>query len=412
MTSPVFVLGGAQTDFSRNYAREGKSLLDLVGETLGAGLDAARVDAREIQVGHVGNFVGELFCHQAQLGGLLPSVRRELHGLPTSRHEAACASGSAAILAAMADLQAGYYDVALVLGVEMMRNVPGEVAAKHLGVAAFTGHEAQEARYAWPFLFNRFVEVYDERFGIDRRHLAAIARINFDNARKNPHAQTRRWVLDDANFAEDDEKNPKVEGRLRRHDCSQITDGGAAIVLATERFAAEHARRVGRSLDATPRILGWGHRTAPMGFDEKLDAAKADRSPWVLPHMRTAFEDAWRRAGVAGIDAVDAVELHDCFSITEYMTIEHLGLAPVGQGFRAVESGRIAPGGKTPVNPSGGLMGGGHPIGATGVRQGLDAHRQVTGSAGDYQVPGARRVQTVNMGGSGTTTMSFVVGTA
>ncbi len=258
MPSPVFVLGGAQTDFSRNFAREGKTILELFGETLDAGLDAARVDASEIQVGHVGNFVGELFCHQAQLGGLLPSLRRELHGLPTSRHEAACASGSAAILAAMADLQAGYYDVALVVGAEMMRNVPGELAAKHLGVAAFTGHEAEEARYAWPFLFNRFVEVYDARFGIDRRHLAAIARINFDNARKNPFAQTRRWVLDDANFSEDDEKNPKVEGRLRRHDCSQITDGGAVVVLATERFAAEHARRVGRSLEATPRILGWG----------------------------------------------------------------------------------------------------------------------------------------------------------
>ncbi len=94
------------------------------------------------------------------------------------------------------------------------------------------------------------------------------------------------------------------------------------------------------------------------------------------------------------------------------MTLEHLGLAPVGRGFEAVESGRIAPSGKTPVNPSGGLMGGGHPIGATGVRQVLDAYRQTTGAAGDTQVAGARRVQTVNMGGSGTTTVSFVVGTA
>lgn len=410
MNRPVFVLGGAQTDYSRHFAREEKTIFELMGEAVDAGLDAARVEPREIEVAHVGNFVGELFCHQAQLGGLFASLKPEFHGIPTSRHEAACASGSAAILAAMADLQAGYYDVACVVGVELMRNVPGELGAKHLGVAAWTGHEAEGARYAWPYLFNRFVEIYDERFGIDRRHLAAIARINFENAKKNPNAQTRRWVLTDESFAEDDEKNPLVEGRLRRHDCSQITDGGAVVVLATERFAAEHAKRTGRPLDQTPRIKGWGHRTAPMGFDEKLEVAKLAKSPWVLPHMRMAFEDAWRRAGVGGVDGVDAVELHDCFSITEYMTIEHLGLAPVGKGYQAVESGRIAASGETPVNPSGGLMGGGHPIGATGVRQLLDAHRQVTGTAGDYQVAGAKNVQTVNMGGSGTTTISFVVG--
>ncbi|MBS2018195.1 MAG: thiolase domain-containing protein [Deltaproteobacteria bacterium] len=410
VTAPVFLIPGVQSDFARNVTREGKSIFDLMRETFEASCDAAAIAPSEIQVAHVGNFVGELFCHQAQLGGLFASMHPSLYGVPTSRHEAACASGSAAILAAQSDILAGHYDLACVLGVEVQRNLPGEQAAKHLGVAAWSGHEAGEARYAWPYLFNRFAEYYEERFGLDHRHLVEISKVNFENARRNPNAQTRRWVIGEEQLGDDPEKNPPVEGMLRRHDCSQITDGAAVVFVASARFAEAYAKRRGRDLASLPRILGWGHRTAPMGLEQKLSFAEETKSPWVLPHMRMAFEDAWRRAGVSGIDAIDAVELHDCFSITEYITIEHLGLAPVGRGFEAVENGTIRADGRRPVNPSGGLMGGGHPIGATGVRQALDACRQVTGTAGDMQVANAKRVQTVNMGGSGTTTISLVVG--
>jgi len=411
VSAPIFVLGGAQSDFSRNVSRENKSIFDLMKETFEIASDAAAIDPADLEVAHVGNFVGELFCHQAQLGGLFASMSPALHGIPTARHEAACASGSAAILAAQADLLAGHYDLACVLGVEVLRNQPGESAAKNLGVAAWTGKEAQDARYAWPYLFDRFAQYYVKRFGLDHRHLVEIAKVNFENARANPHAQTRRWVLDDESYGDNPEKNPPVEGMLRRHDCSQITDGSAVLFLASARYAEEYAKRRGLDLATIPRILGWGHRTAPMGLDEKLEVAEQSKSPWVLPHMRMAFEDAWRRASVSGIDAIDAVELHDCFTITEYMTIEHLGIAPVGRAFEAIEAGTITKTGKRPVNPSGGLMGGGHPIGATGVRQALDAYRQVTGTAGDMQIPNAKRVQTVNMGGSGTTTISLVIGT-
>lgn len=412
MTMPVYILGGHQTDFAKHAARENKTIFELMKDTVDGALEATHMDPRDVQVAHIGNFNAELFCKQGQLGGLFASQRPEFHGIPTMRQEAACASGAASILSAMADLQSGRYDVACVLGVELMRNVPGEEAAANVGTAAWYGREAEGAKYIWPFLFSRFVDVYRERFGIDRAHLAEISRINFDNARKNPNAQTRKWVLSDAHFAADDEKNPVVEGNLRRHDCSQITDGGAALFLATPEYAQEYARKHGLKLENIPSIRGWGHRTAPMGMDEKLEAAKRANSPWVMHHMRATFEDAWRRAGIsgAGIEAVDAVEVHDCFSITEYMTIEHLGIAPIGKAFQAIESGRIKLGGKTPVNPSGGLTGVGHPIGATGVRQVLDAFRQTTGTAGDNQVEGARTVQTVNMGGSGTTVISFVVG--
>lgn len=406
MNAPVYLLGGYQTDFARNLTREAKGIGDLLREGVDGGLDATRLDAREVEVCHVGNFVGELFAGQGHLGGLVASLRREFHGLPTSRTEAACASGGAAILAAMADLQSGRYGLAVVLGVELMRNVPGDVAAKHLGCAALAGVETEGVRYVWPSLFARLADHYAERRGLERWQLVEVAKKNFSNAKKNPRAQTRGWVLTEAHFADDPEKNPAVEGALRRHDCSQITDGAAVVFLANEERAVRWAKARGVSLGEVPRVLGWGHRTAPMTLDEKLSLSLEAPGPWVMPHLRGAFEDAWRRAGIRGIDDIDAVELHDCFSITEHVTVEHLGLG--SRPDEAIERSRM--GGRTPVNPSGGLMGGGHPIGASGVRMALDAHRQLTGTAGDYQVPGARRVQTVNLGGSATTVVSMVIG--
>jgi len=138
MGADVFILGGAQTDFARNWTREGLDLKALMGEAMLAGLDDARLEPSQIETIHIGNFAGELFCGQGLLGGFIGHIHPGLEGLPTMRHEAACASGSMAILAAMADIESGRYGVAGVLGVEMMRNVPGQTAAEHLGAVA--GH--------------------------------------------------------------------------------------------------------------------------------------------------------------------------------------------------------------------------------------------------------------------------------
>jgi acetyl-CoA C-acetyltransferase len=340
------------------------------------------------------------------------TVRPALWGVPAARHEAACASGSIAILAAMMELDAGHYDVALVLGVEQERNVAGDQAARFLGAAAWVGHEgaaADAARYPWPHQFSRIGDAYAERWGLDRRHLVAIAAKNLANARRNPHAQTRGWTIDDAVLrAEgDDARNPIIEGRLRRYDCAQVTDGGAAVVLASARFAAAWAARGGRDLAATPRILGWGHRTAGLGLEAKL--ARSAGGGLLVPHVAEAAADARRRAG-RGLDAIDGYEVHDCFTTTEYLAIDHLGLTAPGESWRAIEDGRTALGGSAPVNPGGGLIGGGHPVGATGVRMALDAALQVSGRAGDTQIAGARAVQTLNLGGSATTVVSLVVG--
>jgi acetyl-CoA C-acetyltransferase len=127
-----------------------------------------------------------------------------------------------------------------------------------------------------------------------------------------------------------------------------------------------------------------------------------------MPHVRSAVHDAFRRGGVS-LGGIDGFEVHDCFTPSEYLAIDHIGLTAPGESWKAIESGEIEIGGRLPINPSGGLIGGGHPVGASGIRMLLDAAKQVSGLAGDYQVPGAARFGTLNFGGSTATTVSFVI---
>ncbi|MCD9199862.1 acetyl-CoA acetyltransferase [Aeromicrobium wangtongii] len=409
MTQDLYVLGGAQTDFARNWAAEGLGLIDMLREVLPATFADAQVDPTEVEVVHVGNLAGELFSGQAQLGGLVVAAEPALVGRPSTRHEAACASGSTAIVAAGADISSGRYDVALVVGLELMRNVSAKQAADNLGTAAWAGREALDAEYAWPALFADVAEEYDRRYGLDHAVLGRFAQIAFDNGARNPLAQTRAWSFPDGSFAEDDTVNPLVEGRLRKTDCGRITDGAAAIVIASAEYAAEWAATRGLELDQLPRITGFGHRTDTLLLADKLSASRD--SEHLFPQLHGAIQDAYGRAGLTGIEDIDVVEMHDCFSITGLVTLEHLGLVGGGKGGSVVHDGTIERTGSLPVNPGGGLLSAGHPVGATGVRMVLDAARQVTGTAGVLQVDGAKRVLTVNVGGSFTTAVSFVVET-
>jgi acetyl-CoA C-acetyltransferase len=406
----VYVLGGWQSDFAANWSRESRDLADAFGEAVGEGLAAVDLDPEDVETGHVGNFAAELFAGQGLLGGMFGLVHPAFDGLPTARHEAACASGSVAILAATAEIEAGRYDLACVVGIEQMRNVPGQKAAENLGSAAWAGHEFQDARFLWPRAFSDLADEYDRRYGLDYRHLMGISEINFANGKRNPNAQTRGWNFGPEAFTADDIANPVVEGRTRKQDCGQVTDGTAVVFLASEKRAREYADKRRIPLQSIPRIKGWGHRSAPLSYARKVEASRD--AEYVFPQVRRAILDARTRAGIApDVSGVDAVETHDCFTATEYMAIDHLGLTAPGESWKAVEAGDIALGGKLPINPSGGLIGTGHPVGATGVRMLLDAWKQTSGRAGDYQVEGAKTVQTLNIGGSTTTTVSFVVGT-
>ena len=412
MSSDTFILGGHQTDFAKAWRDDdgapGSGLFSMLDAAVSGALEAAGVRPEEVQVVHVGNLAAELFCGQAQLGGFVASLHPAFAGLPTSRHEAACASGSVAALSASAELEAGRYDVALVVGVEAMRGVPAQQAAAHLGSAAWAGREATEATFPWPAMFSDIADEYADRFGLDYPHLGRIAEINLTNAKRNPNAQTRSWSFGPSSFTEDDEVNPVVEGRLRKQDCGRITDGAAAVVLGSSRFVAGWAQRSGRSVEEVPRIKGWGHRTAPMLLADKLGSSRG--GDYVFPHLRGAITDAYARAGVGGAGDLDVVETHDCFTITEYAAIDHLGITSPGESWKAIEEGIVDFDGPLPVNPSGGLIGLGHPVGATGVRMLLDAAKQVSGAAGEYQVDGAKTAATLNIGGSFTTAATFVVG--
>ena len=401
---PVWIIGGYQSDFARNFTKESLEIGDLVRETTTGTLAQAGISPAQIEVIHLANAMGELYVKQAHLGSMVASVVPDLSGIPSTRHEAACASGSVAVLAAMADLESGRYDVALVLGVEIERNVPGAVGAGYLASAAWVGHEGEGQDFVWPYTFSEIAQEYDRRYGLRDEHLHRISAANFANARTNPNAQTRGWATPPECFSADDEANPQVVGRVRRYDCSQVTDGGAGIVLVSDRWLQRN-----RDALAGPiaRISGWGHRNASLSLQDKFDAsAHAD---YLFPHVRDAITDAFSRAGVEDVFDLDGIETHDCFTISQYMAIDHFGLTKPGCSGDAIDSGITARDGALPINPSGGLIGVGHPVGATGVRMLLDSYLQVTGQAAGYQVAGARRFATLNIGGSTATAVCTVV---
>ncbi len=406
---PVCILGGYQTDFARNWARENKHIAAMMREVYQGSVEATGIDPGDIKAAFIGNFAGELYCKQGHLGAFFADFDPRFVGLPTTRLENACASGSVAALSAMAYIQAGLADLVCVIGVEQMKTVDSAVGGDYLGTAAWYEKECEGIEFPFPKLFGKLGDEYDKRYGLDNKYLARIAEINYANAKRNPNAQTRDWYMSFEHACTAGKYNTVISGRIKVTDCSQITDGAACIYLASQRCATEYAGRRGLRFERVPRMLGWGHTTAPIEFARKIADSRNDE--YVLPMTRKAITDAYNRAGIRDCWDLGAIETHDCFTTSEYMAIDHFGLTKPGQSWRAVEEGMIEMGGKLPINPSGGLIGCGHPVGATGVRQLLDAYKQVTGTAGEYQVPGAKKAATLNIGGSATTNVSFVVGT-
>ena len=406
--SEVYVLGGYQTDFARNWTKEQKHFSALMRESVIGALERCDIAPEEIQSAHVGNFAAELYCMQGHLGAFFIEAHPAFSGLPTSRHEAACASGSIALLAASAEIEAGRYDLQAVVGIEQMKTVSPAEGGAYLGTAAWYDREARGIEFPFPKLFGQLGDEYDKRYGLKDEHLAEISRLNYANGKLNPNAQTRTWYMTKEQALCRTDDNPEVGGRIRVADCSQVTDGAVCVFLASREYAERYARGKGIALSDIPTIKGWGHNTARLRFTDKIEESRDDR--YVLPHVRSTITAALERAGLADVDGIDGIETHDCFTTSEYMAIDHFGITEPGESWQAIDAGWLEIDGKYPINPSGGLIGAGHPVGATGVRQLLDAYLQVTGQAGEYQVEGARTFQTLNIGGSGTTSASFIVG--
>ena len=411
MSKPrIYILGGHQSDFARNWGRETKSIFDLFSDSVKGALDASKLDPADIQVGHVGNFVSASYTGQAHLGGFFGHVDPALAYLPASSHEAACASGSMAVLAAMADLESGRYDLACVVGIEMMKVKEPEIKGDPLAGAAWVGKEWINSKTVWPCAFSDLIDEYTGTFGVSKAHLEAISAKNYANAKHNPNAQSRHWDISLDAFSDNDELNPVIAGNIRRLDCGQITDGATTVLLATAERAQDYANQHGISIDRIPYIKGWGHINAPMQFSEKRRLAAGEST--LLPHIKVLFQQTLKRAGLSSIEQISGMEVHDCFNITEYMIVDHSGLYAPGDAWKAIENGDTQIGGKLPINASGGLIGQGHPVGATGVRMLLDCAKQTTHAYEGQQIANASDMMTFNLGGSTTTCASFIVGTA
>src|ERR1700693_1326360 len=197
--APVYILGGAQTDFARNWTKEGKHFVGPMREAVLGALDATKIDPTEVETAHIGNFAAELYSKQGQLGAFFLETTPAFAGIPTSRHEAACASGSIAILAASAEIEAGRYDLAAVVGLEQMKTVDTATGGDFLGTAGWYERECKGKEYPFPRLFGRLGDEYDKRYGLKDEYLARISAVNYANARHNPLAQTREWPVTEGN---------------------------------------------------------------------------------------------------------------------------------------------------------------------------------------------------------------------
>ena len=413
--SKVYVLGGAQTDFERNWTKEGKGMIALLKEVLSDGLEGAGLSYDDVVVLNdenriccfVGNFIAEKYIDQGHLGAFLTEVNPAFYGVPSARYEAACASSSVAIDAAATKIRANEYDVCIVVGWELMKTVESRIGGDYLGRAAYYAKEGKGIDLPFPKLFGRLADETLKKYpDLDEtRYMEALARIseiNYSNVKRNPLAQTRKWFMSyDQASTRGTETNPLVGGRLGVSDCSQVTDGAAVVVLASERFLKE------RRIENKPIIKGYGHRTAPMLFEKKMK--DNSNSEYILPWTRKTVLDAYRRSGLS-VEDIDVFETHDCFTSSEYAAISAFGLTDPGREYEAVESGMISINGNKPINPSGGLIGCGHPVGASGARMMLDLYRQVMGIAGEYQIEGVVNGMMLNIGGSATTNYVYIVG--
>ena len=355
-----------------------QGIVELATEACRAALDDSGIPRDRVQALYLGNFIGERLAHQ---GALAPIVARRLglDGIPATKVEAACASGGIALRHGHLMVSAGIHDVVLVAGVEKMSDVPtGDVTA----ALATAGDEGVEMRtgLTFPGAFAMIMQAHMARYGTSREQLAAVSVKNHANGATNPKAQFQKPTTIDQVV-----NSRFVAEPLRLFDCPPISDGAAAAVVCTAGIARQYTNR-------SVRILASGHGSGPVALSSMDDLT-------TFPATVRAASEAFGQAGI-GPREVDVAEVHDCFTIAELVATEDLGLVPRGDSGRAVESGETSVHGRLPVNPSGGLIAKGHPVGASGVGQIYDLALQLRGEAAN-QVEDANVGLAHSMGGCG-----------
>jgi len=381
---PVAIVGVGSTPFGKLEGRDIVSLaVDAGREALhDAGLPGDRVESL-----YLGNFIGERVAGQ---GALAPLVTRRLgfRGIPATKVEGACASGGIALRHGFLTVAAGIHDCVLVVGVEKMSHLPtGEITA----ALSTAGDEGAEMRtgLTFPGTFAMIMEEHMARYGTTREQIAKVSVKNHDNGAANPKAQFQRRT--DVNEV----LNSRfVAEPIRLFDCPPISDGAAAAVVCSLDVAAE--------VSSQPvRILGSGQASGPGSLSDMDELTS-------FPATLTAVREAYAMAGV-GPEDIDVAEVHDCFTIAEIVATEDLGFVVAGEGGPTLDTGETALGGRLPVNPSGGLIAKGHPVGASGVAQIYELVRQLHGTAIN-QVVGAEIGLAHNLGGSGAAATVHILG--
>jgi acetyl-CoA C-acetyltransferase len=310
--------------------------------------------------------------------------------VPTTRFETACASSHAAFRHALMEIAAGVSDIVLVGGAERVLNVATEDATTYFAYASDATWE-QPLGLTFPGVFALVARAHMQKYGTTEEQMAAVAVKNHRHGSLNPKAQFQKEITIETVL-----KSPRIADPLKLYDCCPFTDGGAAIVLASEEVARTARRPVW--------VLGSAAASDYMLLHDKRDLAR-------VPVTERAAAAAYRQAGV-GPEDIDVVELHDCFTIAEIVATEGLGLFEPGTGGIAAEKGWTSLGGKIPVNTSGGLKAKGHPIGATGAAQIAEIVTQLRREAGPRQVDGATTGLTHTLGGNTATVLVSIFGRA
>lgn len=374
--SNISIIGTGHTRFGRLA----ENLEDLITASAREALAEAELPAEAIDAVFVGHFNAGL-VRDGFAASLVHQTDPGLRFKPATRLENACASGSAAIHAAIESILSGRARNVLVVGAEKMTARSTAEVTEALACAGYQNDPA-EAALSFPGVFAQAAQAYAGRYRDPLGAMAQIASKNHQNAMLNPLAQMRRpLTVEDCATVTD--KNPLIAPPLRLTDCSLVSDGAAALVLTTTQNAGKR-EKAARFLSAVQ-------------INDFLPMSRRDLLLFEGPRM--AIRKAYEEAGIK-LDDLSFAEVHDCFTVAELLIYEAMGLAPAGEGETALSSGRVMRGGQTPVNLSGGLKAKGHPVGATGVSMHVLAYRQLTGQAGEMQLDRADLGLVFNMGGA------------
>lgn len=383
----VAIIGVGCTEFGELWD---KSFRELFVEAGVSALEDANVQGGKIDALYVGNMSGGRFIEQEHIGALIADYAglASLH-IPSTRVEAACASGGLALRQGIIAVASGYHDIVIAGGAEKMTDVGVETTTDALAAAADREWEGVMGA-TFPGLYAMIARLHMHKYGTTQEQLACVAVKNHHNGTMNPKAQFQNEITIDTVI-----NSVMVADPLRVFDCSPITDGASAVVLAPAEIAHKYT-------DTPIYVKASAQASDTLSLHDRRDITTLDATV-------AAANRAYKMAKLTPKD-IDFAEVHDCFTIAEICAIEDLGFVKKGEGGKAAESGITAIGGEIPINPSGGLKACGHPVGATGVKQAVEITLQLRGEAGKRQVESAGIGLTHNVGGSGGTAIVHIFG--